>query len=154
MTRNVLAAVLICGAAAALEGLFAGRGVRARLQQLRQPRHSPPFGLWVGIGFVYYVICGILLIRLFGLSRSPLRTAAVGALLLLLLGNAFWNLTFFRLRNLPASVAVVRAYAAVALALEVFLCRLDPPSAWVFVPYLVYLVYAIWWMRSLRRLNP
>ena len=37
--------------------------------------------------------------------------------------------------------------------LEALLVRLDTPAAGVFLVYVLYLVYAVWWLRSLRRLN-
>ena len=148
-----LVAITICIAAAALEGLLAGRGVKRRLERLRQPHRSPPLAVWVGIGLAYYVICFIVLSRLLPRPPSTPRSAALALMLLLLVGNALWNLVFFRLENLRASVAGLMAYAAVAVMLSVLLARLDPVSFWVFLPYLLYLPYATWWLLSMRRLN-
>ena len=153
MTKALLAALLVCAAAAALEGAFAGRGVRRRLDALKQPPGSPPFRFWVGIGLFYYFVCAVVLTRLFHLTRSRLWWATFATILVLLFVNALWNLAFFRLGNLEATVRIHFAYAAVALASAVLLSRLDPVSAWVFAPYLIYLIYATWWMLSVRQLN-
>ena len=143
----------ICVGAVLLEGLFAGRGVRRRLAELRQPRHSPPFRVWIVIGFVYYLICFVVLSRLIDSVASPLRSAALVLVVALLIGNAVWNLVFFRLGNLELSVVVSMAYAALALAAAPLLLVVDPVSALVFLPYLIYLSYATWWVRALKRLN-
>jgi tryptophan-rich sensory protein len=71
----------------------------------------------------------------------------------LLIGNAVWNLVFFRHKNVEASAIVSLAYAAVALTVAILLILVDPVSAWVFLPYLIYLSYATWWVLALRRLN-
>jgi hypothetical protein len=76
VTKAALGAVAICIVAAALEGLFAGRGVNHRLAQLQQPPHPPPFAVWVGIGLCYYVIRFVVLSRLIDSTPSPLRWAA------------------------------------------------------------------------------
>jgi tryptophan-rich sensory protein len=153
VTKAALGAIAICIVAAALEGLFAGRGVKRRLAQLRQPPHSPPFAVWVGIGLCYYVICFIVLSRLINSTPSPLWWAAFALVVALLIGNAVWNLVFFRLKNVEASAIVLEAYVAVALMVAILLILVDPVSGWVFLPYLVYLAYATWWLLSLRRLN-
>ena len=72
-------AAAICLAAAVLEGLYAGRGVRTRLEALRQPAHSPPFAGWVVIGIAYYAISFAVLFRLLRLEPSTLRAAALAA---------------------------------------------------------------------------
>lgn len=153
MTKAALGALAICIAAAALEGLFAGRGVKRRLTELRQPPHSPPFGVWVGIGLCYYLICFLVLSRLIDSRPSLLRWTAFALVVVLLIGNAVWNLVFFRHRNLEASAIVSLAYAAVALAVTVLLVLVDPVSALVFLPYVIYLTYGTWWVLALRRLN-
>ncbi len=153
MTKAALVALAVCIVAAAFEGLLAGRGVKRRLTELRQPPHSPPFAVWVGIGLFYYLICFVILSRLIRSTPSPLRWLAIAFVAALLIGNALWNLVFFRHKNVEASVAVAVVYAAVALTVAILLVLVDSVSAWVFLPYLIYLAYATWWMLALRRLN-
>ena len=153
MTKAALWALTICIAAAALEGAFAGRGVKLRLAQLRQPPYSPRFAVWVGIGLLYYLICFVVLSRLLDSAPSPLRSAALASVVALLIGNATWNLVLFRYRNVEATAIVSVIYAVLAPAVATLLALVDPVSAWVFLPYLIYLAYATWWVLALRRLN-
>jgi benzodiazapine receptor len=153
VTKAALGALAICVAAAVLEGLFAGREVKRRLAELRQPPHSPPFGVWVAIGLAYYLICFVVLTRLGASATSPLRWLAFALVVVLLSGNAAWNLTFFRQKNIEVSAIVSLVYAAVALSVAVLLAVVDSVSALVFLPYLIYLAYGTWWVLALRRLN-
>ena len=153
VTRPVLWAVAVCLAAAALEGVLAGRGVQRRLTELRQPRYSPPFAVWVAIGVGYYVIAAVVLARALDAPTSGLRWIVLSLISALLLMNALWNLAFFRLEHLTAAAIIAVAYAPIAVSLMVLLAWYDAVSAWVFLPYLVYLGYAAWWILSLRRLN-
>lgn len=155
MTTAVAAAsaAAICLGAAALEGWCAGPGVRRRLEELRQPRFSPPFTAWVAIGIAYYVIAFVVLLRLLRADPSRRRNAALAAIVVVLAANALWSLAFFRWRRMGAGAAILLAYGAAALVLEALLIGLDTVAAAVFALYLVYLFYAVWWLRSLRRLN-
>src|SRR2546423_11381997 len=100
MTRAILYSLVICALGAALEGLFAGTGIKQRLASLRLPSYAVPFWGWMVIGGLYYVICFSVLCRLFLLPPSSTRTvgfALIGAFMFL---NALWNYFFFRTRNL------------------------------------------------------
>src|SRR6266404_2255732 len=84
MTRAIIYSLAICALGAALEGLFAGSGIRQRLANLRVPSYAVPFWGWMVIGGLYYVICFSVLYRLLLLPPSLGRTAAfalVGALM-------------------------------------------------------------------------
>ena len=102
---------------------------------------------------MYYVICFILLSRLIGNLGSPLRRLAVVLVIVLLLANASWNFVFFRRKDVQGTVVLLVAYAVVALVLAIVLFEVDRVGAWVFLPYVLYLVYATWWILELRRLN-
>ena len=60
------------------------------------PSHSPPFGLWFGIGGVYYAMCFIVLRHLLA-SRpfTPVLLMAIALVIIILLGNALWSVLFF-----------------------------------------------------------
>lgn len=150
--RAALLALLICAASALLEGALAGRDVRARFAELRQPRYSPPLTLWILIGGTYYLICFVVIYRLIaagaGIHRLPLAL-----LLALMVANAAWGLLFFRRKDLRGSFLAFVPYTLLALALIVVLCRSDPTSALVLAPYVMYLGYAVWWSWRVWALN-
>jgi tryptophan-rich sensory protein len=54
---------------------------------------------------------------------------------------------------LHASYVGFWPYLFVALALLPALSFADTLAAWIFLPYVLYLGYAIWWGRRLWRLN-
>lgn len=152
--RTIVLALIICVIAAALEGLIAGRGVRARFRELRLPSYSPPLVIWVLIGGVYYVICYAILYRLLatGLPSSRHQWSFVLLLVLMIL-NAAWGWLFFRRKDLRASYLAFFLYDSIALALIAVLAGIDSISALLLVPYLLYQLYAIWWVHRLWKLN-
>ena len=152
--RPIALSLAICAAAAVLEGLLAGGGVRQRFKELRLPPLSPSLALWVAIGMVYYLTCFLILNRLLagGLS-TPLASAAFGLLVAIMLFNAGWGYLFFRRKSARASFIALFPYSALVLVLGGLLLWLDPTSLWLLLPYLVYLGYAIWWGYRLWQLN-
>lgn len=147
-------ALLICVVAAALEGALAGRGVRQRLIELRQPPYAPPLTVWFAIGGIYYVICFVVLLRLLQ-SGLPTGThdTALAFLLALMAANAGWGWLFFRRRHLRASFLYFVPYGLIALCLAWLLVLVDRTSFWVLSPYLAYMAYAAGWGRRVWLLN-
>lgn len=148
MNATVLA-LLICVAAAGLEGMLAGSGVRQRLAALRMPAYSPPFAVWLVIGAAYYAICFVVLRHLLPGGF----TLALVLLVLVLLANALWSVLFFRWRDLRASFIAFVPYAVLVAALVLLLWRHYPLGAVLFMGYCAYLLYATWWGYRLWVLN-
>jgi tryptophan-rich sensory protein len=151
--KPTLSALFLCVAAAALESALAGSGVRRRLAELRMPPYSPPFSVWLLIGLVYYVICFVVLRHLLASVATVSERISLALLFVLLLGNAFWNVLFFRRRDLRASFIALMAYSVVVVALVVLLSSSYPRGAALFICYCLYLLYATWWGYRLWRLN-
>ena len=143
MTRAIIYAHAVCAVSVTRESLFAGRGIKQRLSQLRVPRYAPPLWGWAVIGACYYLICFVVLYRLFSNSEtSPVQQWALGLLFALMFINALWNYFFFRTRNLFHAFVIGFPYALVALALFGLLLRLDRIAALCLLPYVLYLFYA------------
>lgn len=139
---------------AALEGLLAGRGVRARFAELRLPRYSPPLVVWFIIGGLFYVVCFTVSYRLFRLPDSTSRDAGIALLVCMMLMNALWNYLFFRARDLFLSFVAYLPYCVVAVALFLLTLQLDRIAALSLLPYILYLSYAIAWGYGLWKRNP
>lgn len=151
--RALLYALGLCALAAALEGVFAGGGIKKRLAELRAPRYAPPLWGWVLIGIAYYVMCFAVLYRLFNLPTTALRNLALALAATVLLANALWNYFFFRRRSVFLAFLLGLPYSVVAVALFVCLLHLDRTAALWWLPYVVYLFYASAVSYALLRLN-
>ena len=149
---NWLWAGLICVAAAAIEGLCAGRDPLAKLKALRQPDWSPPTWAWGLIGIAWYGICLVGLARL--LPLWPGHRLPVILLAALMLLNAAANIPTFRMQRLDFALAVFIPYW---LALAAFLgavCPLDALTCSLFALYSAYQLYAAAWGYALWKMNP
>ena len=148
------AAGLLCVTVAVLEGVCAGKDVRAFFQTLRFPRYSAPLWVWSIIGAVYYGIFGFVTFRMLSAVPPSLPARATLALIVaMMVGNALSNLVIFRARNLHLSDMIGRVFGGLDVILAISLVRLDTVAARVLLPYLVYRIYAVWWGRALAELN-
>ncbi len=80
------------------------------------PPYSPPFALWLIIGFLFYSMSLVILRHVLRTGLvSPSQLLALVLTVAVLLANAFWSLLFFRWRNLRASFIALLPYAALSL---------------------------------------
>jgi tryptophan-rich sensory protein len=155
MSRPLAYSLGVCALSVALEGVFAGGSVKQRLAQIRVPRYAPPLWGWIVIGASYYLVCFVILYRLFSMPPTlPSRGYALTLLGSIMFVNALWNYFFFRTRNLFHAYVVGLLYSVLAVVLSGTLLRADPPAAWLFLPYLLYLFYANAFGYRVWRLNP
>lgn len=148
---NFVAAFVICAAAAAFEGLCAGRDPMGQLRALKQPSWSPPIWVWVLIGIVWYGICFVGLIRLLPLwSDQKLPAALLAALMFV---NAANNIPLFRMKRLDLAIAFFIPYWPLLAAFLWILCPLDNLTCLLFAIYAVYQIYAAAWGYQLWRMN-
>lgn len=150
----VVVSLGICALAATAEGILSGKRPMQVLTTLRLPRFTPPRWAWIVIGLFYYAISFTVLARLLHMDGTNRLHYSATVLMIVLLGlNALFNYLLFRLRNLLAAFVVFVPYDLVAVGLQICLFRLDNTSGYIFVPYVVYLVFANVWGYQLWRLN-
>lgn len=147
-----LIALAICIAAAAFEGLCAGRDPMGQLTALKQPRWSPPTWVWVLIGIAWYGICFTGLVRL--LPLWPEEKLPVLLLVALMLLNAAANIPAFRMKRLDLAFAFFVPYWPVLAAFLWAVCPLDSFTCGLFSAYSIYQIYAAAWAYQLWRMNP
>src|ERR1700738_2305803 len=132
MNPNILTALAVCFAGVLLEGLCAGSGVKKYLGELRWPSFSPPLWAWYTIGVVYYVVVFVCLYRVLRCPPLPFRNAALALLLVIVVLNAFWNVLFFRAKNLRATFVFSMCYSVIVIGCWYCLSQFDHLAAFVF----------------------
>ena len=153
MNRDVVTALAVCIVGALLEGLCAGSGVKKYLGELKSPSFSPPLWAWYMIGAVYYVVMFVCVYRVLQCPTLPFRNAALTLLLVIVALNAFWNVLFFRAKNLRATFVFSMCYSVIVIGCWYCLSQFDHLAAFVFGFYVIYLVYANVWGYRVWRLN-
>jgi tryptophan-rich sensory protein len=135
----ILIALVICGTAAALEGVCAGKSVRSFFATLRFPRYSAPLWVWTIIGVIYYLIFFFIIYRLFRFSSYPFWWyVALGLCVFMMVVNGLSNYVIFRARNLYLSFVIGAVFPVMDVTLFVLLMALDRSAALAMIPYLLY----------------
>jgi tryptophan-rich sensory protein len=148
-------AVVICAAAAVLEGFSAGKNVRRFFAEIRQPKYSVSLVVWSVIGGLYYAVFGFVLYRLFALTEpSSLRIFAIVLIVVMMVLNGVSNWVIFRARDLRSAFLIGALFPALDLVLLSCLLRLDATAARALIPYLIYRVYGLYWGYALWKANP
>ncbi len=153
MNPNILTALAVCIVGALLEGLCAGSGVKKYLGGLKSPSFSPPLWAWYTIGVVYYVVVFVCVYRVLQCPTLPFRNAGLTLLLVIVALNAFWNVLFFRAKNLRATFVFSMCYSVIVIGCWYCLSQFDHLAAFVFGFYVFYLAYANVLGYRLWRLN-
>ena len=153
-TYAIMISLGACIIGAALEGVCAGKNVKAYYGVLRFPPYSAPLWVWYIIGGLYYAVFFFVIYRLLRYhGDAVLKHATLTLILFMMIVNAFWNYVFFRARNLFLAFVGGSLFPIIDIALLICLIQLDRVAAWSLVPYLLYRVYAVWWGYGLWKLN-
>lgn len=111
-------------------------------ETVRQPPFSPPAFLFPIVWTVLYVLMGISASRVWLSESSELRSRGINLFIAQLVVNFFWSLIFFNLRSFPlAFLWLLLLWGLVGWMIITF-HKVDPPAAWLQVPYLLWLTFA------------
>jgi tryptophan-rich sensory protein len=149
---HYLIALVLCGVAAAIEGLCAGRNPMGQLKAFNQPSWAPPTWMWVLIGFAWYGICFTGLVRL--LPFWPEQKLPLILLSALMLANSAVNIPTFRLRRLDLAFYFFGPYWLLLGGFLLAVCSFDSLTFALFLVYAVYQIYAAAWGYRLWKMNP
>jgi tryptophan-rich sensory protein len=133
--------------------MCAGRNVKSFFATLRSPRFAAPLWLWSIIGGAYYVLFWLIIFRLLRIANSPLRTAALVLIAVMMLANALTNYIIFRAQNLHLSFVIGCLFPLLDVGLFICTLQLDKRAALFLIPYLLYRVYGVWWGYALWNAN-
>jgi len=121
---------------------------------LAKPWFLVPLWVFLLVGFLYYVLAAVVLYRVLVHVDDPKGkilsfALTVGVLLL----NELWNYGFFGLRSTLSGFLGIAVFLVALTALIVALRRYERFSAWLLVPYYLWVLYDLAWTYALWRLN-
>jgi translocator protein len=122
-------------------------------ENLRQPKYSFPFWIWYFIGGLYYLICGIVAYRIFLFKDESTFALALILLIALMFINGLTNYILFKLRSLGAFYFAIFPFSIITISLFIVLLRLDELAAWVLFPYVLWLLYDVYYFHFLWKMN-
>jgi len=148
-----LQALTVCLLSILLEAFSASKSGREWFEKLNQPKYFLLFSLWYLVGGIYYVMAGAIAYRLFDDFDDPHFFLAISLLISILLANGLTNFLLFKRRSVMTFYFSIYVFTLIVSALFVELLQHDIISAVILLPYLVWLIYDIYYFHSLWKLN-
>lgn len=134
--------ILLTEAVGGLSGWLTRDGARFYSEAIVQPPLSPPAIVFPIVWGILFALMGISAARIWLAPPSADRTRALRLFVLQLGFNFFWSIFFFNLRNFGFAFVWLLVLWALILAMILAFRAVDPPAAWLQVPYFVWVTFA------------
>ena len=123
-------------------------------QTLVLPALQPP-GPVFGIAWsILYTTIAISAAIIWGHKRAPRRGMALGLFALGFVINLLWSPVFFRLHLILPAMVIIAVMLVIAVVTTFAFARISRVAAWLMLPYLVWLGFALSLNASIWQLNP
>jgi translocator protein len=151
---SLLAFVLLTFAAAVVGNIATADSVRTWYPELAKPAWTPPSSVFGPVWTLLYALIAVVGWRCWRRRESSDTARHLPTWWLLQLGlNAAWSPAFFGMRNPLAGLWVIGALWLVLVLMQVQLFRVDRPSGWLWLPYLLWVSFAAALNLAIWRLN-
>ena len=134
---SILFDLVVCGVA----GLLTSMGMD-EYDLVEKPNLTPPDIVFPIMWTILYVLMGISSARIFMLDNSKERNRSLIVYLLQLFFNFFWSILFFNFQAYAFSFFWLVALWVLILSMIIMFSRLDKLSAYLQIPYLLWVSFA------------
>ena len=118
-----------------------------------KPPLSPPGIVFPIVWSILFALMGVGAARIYLSPASNARSRALGIFLLQLAFNFFWSIIFFNLQNFGLALLWLVALWVLILWMIKIFHAIDPLSAWLQIPYLLWVTFAAYLNFGVWRLN-
>ena len=153
-TKTILLSILLAEAVGALSGWLTRDGIKAFTDVIAQPPLSPPPLLFPIVWSILYALMGFGSARIWMAAPSPERSRALNLYTVQLVFNFFWSLIFFNAQAFGFAFFWLLALWLLVLLMILAFDKVDPLSAKLQVPYLIWLTFAaylnlgVWYLNA------
>ncbi|HJU45816.1 MAG TPA: TspO/MBR family protein [Chitinophagaceae bacterium] len=150
---KLLISLAIPLATGAIAGIFTSNSVDTWYITLNRPGFAPPNWVFGPVWTTLYILMGISLYMIWRLPADDRRNQALGVFIIQLALNFFWSFLFFYLHSPGAAlVDIILLWLAIIIMLRRFY-RCKPIAAWINIPYLLWVSFALALNWAFYRLN-
>lgn len=149
----LLFSIGLCVISVLFEVLGTSKKGKVWFERLKLPKFSFPFWIWYIVGGIYYIICGVIAYRIFLQRSNPLFITSFILLASMMFLNGLTNYFLFKMRSLKAFYFAIYPFSIVTISLFIILLTVDKQSAWVLFPYVLWLIYDIYYFHFIWKLN-
>lgn len=152
--KPYIVAIILTEAVGFLSGWLTREGTRIFSQLAVQPPLSPPAILFPIVWTILYALMGISAARVWLQPPSASRSQGLNLYVIQLVVNFFWSLFFFNAQAYGFSILWLLLLWGLVLAMILTFRKTDPLAAWLQVPYLLWLTFALYLNLGVWYLNP
>ena len=150
---KLIVAVGLPLALGAIAGMFTAKAVPEWYASLNQPSFNPPNWIFGPVWTLLYILMGISLFLIWQTPPGEARTLAMAVFFVQLLLNFAWSFLFFYFNRIGlALVEIILLWCAI-LVMVVLFYRIRPWSAYINIPYLLWVTFATILNAAYFRLN-
>ncbi len=151
--KYLLISCTICLVFAIIGGLLTGDSLESWFVEIKHPWFSLPITGWYIVGVLYYIMAIAILFRLLIAKDGMPRKIAIWLTVAMLAGNEFWNYLFFGLESTFAGFIGLLPFIILVVVLFIRLWKFQKRTAWILLPYVIWLGYDLVWTYYLWILN-
>ena len=145
--------ILFTEAVGFLSGWLTRQGSELYSQAIVKPPLSPPAMVFPIVWGILFLLMGIGAARIYLAEPSPARTKSLRIFLLQLAFNFFWSILFFNFQAFGFALIWLLVLWGLILWMIFSFRQVDPLTAWLQVPYLLWVTFAAYLNFGVWRLN-
>ena len=145
--------ILFTEAVGALSGFLTRKGSQIYTQTVVKPPLSPPAIVFPIVWGILFALMGIGAARIYLAPPSADRSKSLLLFLLQLAFNFFWSILFFNFQAFGIALIWLLILWGLILWMIFSFRQVDPPAAWLQVPYLLWVTFAAYLNFGVWRLN-
>lgn len=151
--RQYTAFIVLSETVGLLSGLLSREGTALYSQLTAKPPLSPPGWLFPVVWTVLYALMGIGAARLWASPKSQARSRGLNLFIAQLIVNFFWSPIFFNARAYGLALAWLLLLWVLVLLMALEFRKVDKASAYLQIPYLLWLTFAAYLNWAVWQLN-
>lgn len=151
--KNTIFWILLAEAVGLVSGLLTREGVELFQMTVQQPPLSPPRWLFPVVWGLLYALMGVSASLVSQSPDSPARSRGLNLMVVQLIVNFFWPLFFFNVQAYGFSLLWLSGLWLLVLWMILEFRKTVPLAAWLQIPYLLWLTFAVYLNAGVWYLN-
>ena len=149
---KIVICVLICVGLGSASGFSTVSAIAGWYQSIQKPSWNPPNWLFGPVWTVLYIMMGIS-VALIWHSRHNAKKTAISFFVVQLMLNLLWSYIFFGKQDIFLAFIEIIAMWIFILLTIIFFYRINKTSAYLLIPYLLWVSFATFLNYSIYLLN-
>ena len=145
--------IILCEAVGALAGWISAGGIEVYSALANKPPLTPPQWVFPVVWTILYALMGISAARISLTPPSKERNRGLNLFTVQLIVNFFWPLLFFNAQAFGFALIWLILLWVLVLAVILTFRKIDKTAAWLLIPYLLWLTFAVYLNAGVYILN-